>query len=167
MEARSGSDGNTGVWRVEAAFPRLAPLGFHEPPRRLLPPAEHRGHLRTTNPIASTCSTIRLWHRRTQGSGSRKDMPFRRATEASAATMAKPAGMQGASGSVPDASVRRRRRGIPKSLKNLMDPQGVSQKPRRLVTGRVEACTSGGRLCKDSLQRRRRGSASYRRTCVS
>ena len=35
-------------------------------------PAEHWGHLRTTNPIESTFSTIRLRHRRTKGSGSRK-----------------------------------------------------------------------------------------------
>jgi putative transposase len=35
-------------------------------------PAEHWGHLRTTNPIESTSATIRLRHRRTKGSGSRK-----------------------------------------------------------------------------------------------
>jgi hypothetical protein len=35
-------------------------------------PAEHWGHLRTTNPIESTFSTTRLRHRRTKGSGSRK-----------------------------------------------------------------------------------------------
>lgn len=35
-------------------------------------PAEHWKHLRTTNPIESTFSTIRLRHRRTKGSGSRK-----------------------------------------------------------------------------------------------
>ena len=35
-------------------------------------PAEHWGHLRTTNPIESTFATIRLRHRRTKGSGSRK-----------------------------------------------------------------------------------------------
>ena len=47
-----------------------------EGPRRALAfyalPAEHWGHLRTTNPIESTFSTIRLRHRRTKGSGSRK-----------------------------------------------------------------------------------------------
>jgi len=35
-------------------------------------PAEHWSHLRTTNPIESTFATIRLRHRRTKGSGSRK-----------------------------------------------------------------------------------------------
>lgn len=35
-------------------------------------PAEHWKHLRTTNPIESTFSTIRLRHRRTKGSGSRR-----------------------------------------------------------------------------------------------
>jgi putative transposase len=35
-------------------------------------PAEHWIHLRTTNPIESTFSTIRLRHRRTKGSGSRR-----------------------------------------------------------------------------------------------
>ncbi len=35
-------------------------------------PAEHWLHLRTTNPIESTFSTIRLRHRRTKGSGSRR-----------------------------------------------------------------------------------------------
>lgn len=34
-------------------------------------PAEHWGHLRTTNPIERTFMTIRLRHRRTKGSGSR------------------------------------------------------------------------------------------------
>ena len=35
-------------------------------------PAEHWSHLRTTNRIKSTFATIRLRHRRTKGSGSRK-----------------------------------------------------------------------------------------------
>ena len=35
-------------------------------------PAEHWKHLRTTNPIESTFSTIRLRHRRTKGSGTRQ-----------------------------------------------------------------------------------------------
>ena len=35
-------------------------------------PAEHWKHLRTTNPIESTFATIRLRHRRTKGSGSRR-----------------------------------------------------------------------------------------------
>lgn len=35
-------------------------------------PAEHWPHLRTTNPIESTFATIRLRHRRTKGSGSRR-----------------------------------------------------------------------------------------------
>lgn len=35
-------------------------------------PAEHWLHLRTTNPIESTFATIRLRHRRTKGSGSRR-----------------------------------------------------------------------------------------------
>lgn len=35
-------------------------------------PAEHWRHLRTTNPIESTFATIRLRHRKTKGSGSRK-----------------------------------------------------------------------------------------------
>ena len=35
-------------------------------------PAEHWGHLRTTNPIESTFATIRVRHRRTKGSGSRR-----------------------------------------------------------------------------------------------
>jgi len=35
-------------------------------------PAEHWKHVRTTNPIESTFATIRLRHRRTKGSGTRK-----------------------------------------------------------------------------------------------
>ena len=35
-------------------------------------PAEHWKHLRTTNPIESTFATIRLRHKRTKGSGSRR-----------------------------------------------------------------------------------------------
>ena len=35
-------------------------------------PAEHWKHLRTTNPIGSTFATIRLRHRRTKGSGTRR-----------------------------------------------------------------------------------------------
>lgn len=35
-------------------------------------PAEHWPHLRTTNPIESTFSTIRLRHRKTKGSGTRR-----------------------------------------------------------------------------------------------
>jgi transposase-like protein len=35
-------------------------------------PAEHWVHIRTTNPIESTFATVRLRHRRTKGSGSRK-----------------------------------------------------------------------------------------------
>lgn len=35
-------------------------------------PAEHWKHVRTTNPIESTFATIRLRHRRTKGSGSRR-----------------------------------------------------------------------------------------------
>jgi len=35
-------------------------------------PAEHWIHLRTTNPIESTFATVRLRHRRTKGSGSRR-----------------------------------------------------------------------------------------------
>ena len=35
-------------------------------------PAEHWKHLRTTNPIESTFATIRLRHRRTKGSGTRR-----------------------------------------------------------------------------------------------
>ena len=35
-------------------------------------PAEHWRHIRTTNPIESTFATIRLRHRRTKGSGSRR-----------------------------------------------------------------------------------------------
>jgi len=49
-------------------------------------PAEHWGHLRTTNPIESTFATIRLRHRRTKGSGSRKaslTMMFKLAESAS------------------------------------------------------------------------------------
>ena len=49
-------------------------------------PAEHWGHLRTTNPIESTFSTIRLRHRRTKGSGSRRaslTMMFKLAQSAS------------------------------------------------------------------------------------
>ncbi len=49
-------------------------------------PAEHWGHVRTTNPIESTFSTIRLRHRRTKGSGSRRaslTMMFKLAQSAS------------------------------------------------------------------------------------
>jgi transposase-like protein len=35
-------------------------------------PAEHWGHLRTTNPIESTFATLRLRHRRTKGNGTRR-----------------------------------------------------------------------------------------------
>jgi len=35
-------------------------------------PAEHWKHIRTTNPIESTFATVRLRHKRTKGSGSRK-----------------------------------------------------------------------------------------------
>jgi putative transposase len=35
-------------------------------------PAEHWGHLRTTNPIESTFASVRLRHRRTKGCGSRE-----------------------------------------------------------------------------------------------
>lgn len=35
-------------------------------------PAEHWKHLRTTNPIESAFATIRLRHRKTKGSGSRR-----------------------------------------------------------------------------------------------
>lgn len=35
-------------------------------------PAEHWGHLRTTNPIESTFATVRLRHRRTKGSANRR-----------------------------------------------------------------------------------------------
>ena len=35
-------------------------------------PAEHWGHLRTTNPIESTFATIRLRHRHTKGNGTRR-----------------------------------------------------------------------------------------------
>lgn len=35
-------------------------------------PAEHWLHLRTSNPIESTLATIRLRHRRTKGSGTRR-----------------------------------------------------------------------------------------------
>jgi putative transposase len=49
-------------------------------------PAEHWGHLRTTNPIESTFATIRLRHRRTKGNGSRRaslTMMFKLAQSAS------------------------------------------------------------------------------------
>jgi transposase-like protein len=35
-------------------------------------PAEHWGHIRTTNPIESTFATVRLRHDKTKGSGSRE-----------------------------------------------------------------------------------------------
>jgi transposase-like protein len=49
-------------------------------------PAEHWGHLRTTNPIESTFATIRLRHRKTKGNGSRRaslTMMFKLAQSAS------------------------------------------------------------------------------------
>lgn len=49
-------------------------------------PAEHWGHLRTTNPIESTFATIRLRHRRTKGNGTRRaslTMMFKLAQSAS------------------------------------------------------------------------------------
>ena len=49
-------------------------------------PAPHWAHLRTTNPIESTFATIRLRHRRTKGSGSRRSslaMMFKLAESAS------------------------------------------------------------------------------------
>jgi putative transposase len=49
-------------------------------------PAEHWGHQRATSPIESTFSMIRLRHRRTKGSGSRKaslTMMFKLAQSAS------------------------------------------------------------------------------------
>ena len=42
-------------------------LSFYDFPAELWP------HLRTTNPIESTFATIRLRHRRTKGSGSRRN----------------------------------------------------------------------------------------------
>ena len=35
-------------------------------------PAEHWGHIRTTNPIESTFATVRLRHKKTKGNGSRR-----------------------------------------------------------------------------------------------
>lgn len=49
-------------------------------------PAEHWGHLRTTNPIESTFATIRLRHRKTKGNGTRRaslTMMFKLAESAS------------------------------------------------------------------------------------
>lgn len=49
-------------------------------------PAEHWGHLRTTNPIESTFATIRLRHRKTKGNGTRRaslTMMFKLAQSAS------------------------------------------------------------------------------------
>ena len=49
-------------------------------------PAEHWSHLRTTNPIESTFATIRLRHRKTKGSGTRRTslaMMFKLAQSAS------------------------------------------------------------------------------------
>ena len=49
-------------------------------------PAEHWGHLRTTNPIESTFATVRLRHRKTKGSGTRRatlTMVFKLAQSAS------------------------------------------------------------------------------------
>lgn len=49
-------------------------------------PAEHWGHLRTTNPIESTFATIRLRHRKTKGCGTRRTslaMMFKLAQSAS------------------------------------------------------------------------------------
>jgi transposase-like protein len=49
-------------------------------------PAEHWAHLRTTNPIESTFSTIRLRHRKTKGNGTRRaslTMMFKLAQSAS------------------------------------------------------------------------------------
>ena len=49
-------------------------------------PAEHWAHLRTTNPIESTFATIRLRHRKTKGSGTRRTslaMMFKLAESAS------------------------------------------------------------------------------------
>ncbi|EMI43787.1 IS256 family transposase [Rhodopirellula sp. SWK7] len=49
-------------------------------------PAEHWSHLRTTNPIESTFATIRLRHRKTKGSGTRRaslTMMFKLAESAS------------------------------------------------------------------------------------
>ena len=43
----------------------MVPLAFYDFP------AEHWIHLQTTNPIESTFATVRLRHRRRQGSGSR------------------------------------------------------------------------------------------------
>ena len=51
-------------------------------------PAEHWGHLRTTNPIESTFATIRLCHRKTKGNGTRRasvTMMFKLAQSASKA----------------------------------------------------------------------------------
>lgn len=49
-------------------------------------PSKHRAHLRTANPIESTYATIRLRHKRTKGSGSRRTslaMMFKLAESAS------------------------------------------------------------------------------------
>lgn len=48
-------------------------------------PAEHWGHIRTTNPIESTCATVRQRTRQTKGCGSRTatlTMVYKRAREA-------------------------------------------------------------------------------------
>ncbi len=45
---------------------RDAPLTFYDLP------AEHRTHVRTTNPIESTFATVRLRHDKTKGNGTRK-----------------------------------------------------------------------------------------------
>lgn len=45
---------------------RDAPLTFYDFP------AQHWTHLRTTNPIESTCATVRLRHDKTKGNGSKK-----------------------------------------------------------------------------------------------
>jgi len=63
------------VAKYEAKYPKAAEclvkdrdelLAFYDMP------AEHWRHLRTTNPIESTFATVRLRHRRTKGSGSRR-----------------------------------------------------------------------------------------------
>src|SRR5688572_5857977 len=66
--------------RPTCSPPTTAPGGPRRPPRSddldvLLAfydyPAEHWIHLRTTNPIESTCATVRLRQRVTKGPGSR------------------------------------------------------------------------------------------------
>ena len=105
-------------------------------------PAEHWGHLRTTNPIESTLATVRLRQRRTKGRGSR-EASLTHAGPPSRAPLAKLERVRsdcsrprwkGIQGWLDDSGKRRLTSAHPQRLTispqpSALDPRGVSQRP--------------------------------------